>query len=62
MDGTFEWLNLTLRERLRIQLGRNPQPSAGIVDSQSAKTSGVGGQHRATTAARRFAAASDTCS
>ena len=46
IDGTFEQLNTALRERLRIQLGRNPQPSAGIVDSQSAKTSGVGGEQR----------------
>ena len=46
IDGTFEQFNLALRERLRTQLGRNPQPSAGIVDSQSAKTSGVGGEQR----------------
>src|SRR5215216_4897249 len=44
IDGTFERLNATLRERLRVRLGRNPQPSAAIVDSQSAKTSGVGGE------------------
>jgi transposase len=46
IDGTFERLNVALRERLRIRLGRNPHPSAGIADSQSAKTSGVGGEQR----------------
>ncbi len=46
IDGTFERLNAALRECLRAQLGRKPQPSAGIVDSQSAKTSGVGGEQR----------------
>src|SRR5919199_5826366 len=46
IDGTFERLNEVLRERLRIRLGRNAHPSAGIVDSQSAKTTGVGGEQR----------------
>ena len=31
---------------MRIRLGRYTQPTAGIVDSQSAKTSGVGGEQR----------------
>src|SRR5918994_1645559 len=46
VDGTLERLNAALRERLRVRLGRNLQPSAGIVDSQSAKTSGMGGEAR----------------
>jgi putative transposase len=46
IDGTFEHLNATLRERLRTQLGRNAHPSAGIADSQSAKTTRVSGEHR----------------
>jgi putative transposase len=46
IDRTFEQLNAALRERLRIRLGRHAQPSAAIVDSQSAKTTGVGGEAR----------------
>ena len=46
IEGTFERLNAALRERLRKRSGRNVQPSAGIVDSQSAKTTGVGGEQR----------------
>jgi transposase len=29
LDGTWERLNRAMRERLRAQLGRDPQPSAG---------------------------------
>lgn len=46
IDGTWKRLNAELRERLRSRLGRHTNPSAGIVDSQSAKTTGVGGNER----------------
>jgi len=42
-DGTWGQLNTVLREQLRVRQGRAAQPGAGIVDSQSVKTTGVGG-------------------
>ncbi len=46
IDGIWERMNRAIRERLRVRLRRNPQPSTGIVDSQSNKTTGVGGEER----------------
>ena len=39
-------MHSALRKRVRVRLKRNAQPSAGVADSQSIKTTGVGGKER----------------
>jgi putative transposase len=41
--GVWEALNSVLREKVREELGRDAQPSAVIIDSQSVKTTEKGG-------------------
>jgi putative transposase len=43
LQGLWEKIHTTLREAVRVQAGRDPQPSAAILDGQSVKTTGVGG-------------------
>ena len=37
-NGTIERVHDALRQELRVQEGREPTPSAAIIDSQSVKT------------------------
>jgi putative transposase len=52
LEGTWEKLNARLREQVRSQSGREATPSAGVMDSQSAKTT-ERGDPVATMGARR---------
>lgn len=43
-DGTLTRANDTLREALRVQMGREPEPAIAVMDSQSVKTTEAGGE------------------
>ncbi|GHO77015.1 hypothetical protein KSD_47860 [Ktedonobacter sp. SOSP1-85] len=46
LDGTWERIHSHLRKRLRQELGRDEDPSAGSIDSQTIQTSAVRGGER----------------
>lgn len=58
-DGVWEQINTRLTQQVRTRAGRDAQASAGIIGSQSVKTTRKGG-HAAMTAGRRSMDANGT--
>lgn len=61
-DGTWLKIHDYLYQELRKKMQREKQASAGIVDSQSVKTTEKGGRSAVTTAARKSLVAKGTLS
>jgi putative transposase len=56
--GVWEKINTALRTKVRIAQNRNPDPSIGVVDSQSVKTTEKRGMSMGLTGARKSRVAS----
>jgi len=53
-DGTWHKVHDTLAVAVRESAGHEPQPSVGVLDSQSAKTTDVGGEQRGYDAGKKI--------
>jgi putative transposase len=60
-DGTWERIHDLMRKRVRVKHGKQQQPSAAIIDSQSVKTTEKRGLVAATTPVKRYRGASGIC-
>jgi len=45
-DGTWDRVLASLRQQVRVQAGRAPSPSLGVIDSQSVPSTAAGGEAR----------------
>lgn len=54
LSGVWQAIHEKLRERVRQAAGKKPTPTAAIVDSQTAKTSALGGEERGYDAGKKI--------